>query len=386
MLRIAWFSPLLNSPSRGGSISAYVTGELLPYLTRQFEIELYHDAPGEQFHSCPVRHYLRAARHHQQKPYDLFFYQLEDSPSTNFSRIHLGLKPGVVLFHDVRFTTAVPETIRRGTNDAMESDYRSCVREASYSVLSLFSTERNLEEFKSQLQGLDGATRDYATGHCFHLPYPVSQTNADGRTFGKQAYTIGLCGGTSPEYLAFQVLPVLAEYQNQAKLVLLVDENERESAAALLNQFHITHFELRSPRSPLAWKSLVSELDIAIHPLYSAHRNFGPYLPISLEGGVSVIATNYGAVEYLPDNCLYRVCPGDNATHELRTLLSRLLGNAKVESGSEVRCNGKLYAHEIHRTEKIAGELATLFNHYALTFKAARLQWEASEERYSHVY
>ncbi|NDC39127.1 MAG: hypothetical protein EBZ48_13955, partial [Proteobacteria bacterium] len=107
-LRIAWFSPLPGGSTPIGSKSAYASEKLLPLLRASFDLELFHDE-FRPYQDYPTHHYLSAFERHAAAPFDLFFYQLEDLPSSAFARAHLGLIPGVVWFHDLLFTTKCPE-------------------------------------------------------------------------------------------------------------------------------------------------------------------------------------------------------------------------------------------------------------------------------------
>src|SRR5262245_27559113 len=88
--RIAW----LSAP-RAGSASAHTEAELIPFLRGSFEIEQF--SPGGD------RPLADAVRVHREKPFDLFFYQVEDDPECDPVRAHLLLVPGAVLYHDVWF-------------------------------------------------------------------------------------------------------------------------------------------------------------------------------------------------------------------------------------------------------------------------------------------
>ncbi len=94
-LRIAWFSPTADEEGGAVSSSAYVTKQVLPYLEKDFEIHCF-SGGGKGMPS-----FCRALRFHDKQPYDVFVYQVEDSAASDFTRFHLMLVPGIVLFHDL---------------------------------------------------------------------------------------------------------------------------------------------------------------------------------------------------------------------------------------------------------------------------------------------
>lgn len=112
MCRIAWFSPLKDSPVLR---SPWVTRQLLPLLPSDWQVELFVDSEDwttvthnetnknsqANFFGRPVFHFLRAFARHREQPFDIFFYQLEDHPACHYIDLSLELQPGVVLFHDI---------------------------------------------------------------------------------------------------------------------------------------------------------------------------------------------------------------------------------------------------------------------------------------------
>src|SRR5690606_23982396 len=105
------------------SPSAYFTSLVLPELENSFEIELF-DSEEREVLGRRTKHFLKAAAIHAVSPFDLFFYQLENAKEAHFVRFHLGLQPGVVLFHDLFLSDEGPEPLLESHWRAVLAKYR----------------------------------------------------------------------------------------------------------------------------------------------------------------------------------------------------------------------------------------------------------------------
>lgn len=388
--RIAWFSPLNVGPAAAPSISAYVSEQLLPLLAEDFEIELFHDGFGA-YQSYPTFHYLKAFERHAERPFDVCFYQLEDLKICNFLRIHLGLMPGVVLFHDYLFSTDGPEPIlnsaweetvqkfhaagRRWPDRANEYVRRGPygLREGGLALVSLFSSIRDHDEFRRHTKR---ALQNTAEGNLrsYYLPLPVEcGVSAVASQTPNEVY---YCGAPRIEQRVHKVLLALANMKIHCKLRWLVAQEEETQAREMLKEFSLVDAEIVIGRSPEAWKTLISAGGIAVHTLFSAFGQSGPYLPLSLSAGLPCMVSNFGAMEHIPDDVVYKIQPGETEAREIEETLALLLSRRDLHTTARVRC----FAEEVHDRRKIAAELAAIFRHEAGYLREKTLAWQALEE------
>lgn len=127
-MRIAYFSPL--PPLRSG-IADY-SGELLPYLARHVEIDLFTDGtyrPSLELSArFPVHDYGRFARLHQQRGYDVCLYQMgNDVRFHEYVYRALLERPGVVVLHEyVLYHLIAGLTLVRGDRAGFVEEMRYC--------------------------------------------------------------------------------------------------------------------------------------------------------------------------------------------------------------------------------------------------------------------
>jgi glycosyltransferase involved in cell wall biosynthesis len=139
-MRLAYFSPL--NPVQSG-ISDY-SEELLPFLARGAEIDLYIDkyrptspAIAEHFRVLPARRFPAEAR---RAPYDSPIYQMGNSPAHAYIYDRLLQTPGVVVLHEfvlhhLRMWMALRRGRGRAYLQAMQATYGESGRQAAERVL-----------------------------------------------------------------------------------------------------------------------------------------------------------------------------------------------------------------------------------------------------------
>lgn len=371
-MRIAWFSPLNTaSELNSGSLSAYFSDQVLPFLAREHEIELFHDR-FEPYQKFPTFHYLSAFKRHQVRPFDVFFYQLEDSRRSVFTRFHLALLPGVVLFHDFLLSDDGPEpllnspcteVIRRFNNRQhpwpdraaeFTRHSRYALREASFAGVALFSSERWHDDFRRMLPERLSLPETSATPTSFYLPYPV---NVPEKSSDSIAGNVAFCGSPQVEDRAHKLLQALSELQQPWKLRWLLQRNERARAEQLLNEFAVqgTNVELVFERSPHLWEEILQTAQVAVHSHFSVYGQPGVYLAQSLARGLPCVVTEFGVSDYLSEAVVIKVWAGDAEASQLKTALSRLLGSRPI-------CNeaARSFALETYHTRVVAQDLSSI--------------------------
>ena len=389
-LRVAWFSPLDVAGDQSPSVSAYASAELLPLLREEFEIDLFHN-DFQSYLDFPTYHYLSAFLHHRERPYDIFFYQVEDRISSNFIRQYSGVVPGIVWFHDFLFTHHGPEpvlnspweeVIGKYNDDARpwpargtEFDERGPigVREGGLSFGTLFSSEIGHSEFRrnveQQLGGKDVRRSAY-------LPLPAA-TTAGVRDDFSSFERICFCGSPRIEHRAHKFFQALSELDNFFQLTWLIEESERSAAEELLREFSLVNATLVSGRCPRKWAELVTDNDIAVHSLFSVYGQLGPYLATSLSAGLPCFVTDFASAEFLPDSLLFKIRPGNTEVTEFASVLRRL-------RDGEIRHNpagAREFADGVFHREIVAAELAAFFRSSRNDCRTLGKRWSELEQQ-----
>lgn len=390
--RLAWFSILNIEGKETPSPSAYFSDELLPLLKRRFEIELFHNG-FDKYQGFPTFHYLTAVQRHQKKPYDLFFYQLEDGPASYFTRMHLALLPGVVLFHDFLFTSDGPEPILNSAWEevikkfhnpsrgwpARSAEYKKqgpqAYREAAMANVAIFSCEKDHAEYKRLIKTRLNSSADPGS---FFLPHPVSGKLAQIASrpkSGEDQWSVGYAGSVRIEHRAHKLLEAVSHFGKKLKLIWLVCEQEREQAQALVNEFGVECFELVCSRTPEKWAALLDELDAACHPLFGVYGQPGPYLAMSLMAGLPCLVTGFGAIDYYPEQIVFKITPGESEATEMEQALGAILRRQVQFDPRAISA----YAYELHESSAVAAQLGWILEQSRGQLRLAQLEWQAFE-------
>lgn len=338
-LRIAWFSDL--SFDRAESLSTYCSRLLLPEIIKLHEVEVFSDQawldkPSSVFDCAPVYHYLTAYKRHAERPFDIFFYQLEDGRAARFVRGHIGLVPGVVWVHDLFCTDLGPEachtspwehTIKQfydtklpfsDRDKAPHQLWPKLYRESSLSPVVFFSSRWGLSEFKRMVS--DRIESSPGLHLAEELPVPVDPAAFMGSVGGGDVFTIATRSVSGIEGRAHKYLPVLRDLEFDWRLRWVCAEEQRGAVSNLLREFGIDEGRvvLESDLSSSYWGEVVAKSDLALHLHTSPFGHLSPYLQVSLLNSVpSVVAMAAGGGEDLPDSVVFKIVPG---MHEARQL------------------------------------------------------------------
>lgn len=384
-LRIAWFTDI--SVGRPESLSTYCSRLMVPELSKVHSIEVFSDqanlvtsgASSSKIFGVPLLHYLKAYMRHREAPFDLFFYQLEDSPACRFIRGHIGLMPGVVWVHDLFCNDLGPEachtspwerTIKQFMDSTVEFADRAeaphqlwprAFRETSLCPVVLFSSDWASHEFKrmvsNRLEAIDGT-------HCTALlPVPVvtSGVSAIQHDARLEIATVSVPG---IEGRSHKVLPILRDLSGEWHLTWLVDEAQRVPAQELLNEFGIveSRVELVSPRSLEAWATIVANSDVALHLHTSPFGHLAPFIQISLATGCPVISARAAQGDDFPNDVVFKVIPGIHEAAELQEILC-VLQKATAVRRREYGAAGAAYVRDNFSLAHVASALSsTLIN------------------------
>ncbi len=363
-VRVAWFTPEGDS----GSISQYFSETILPILKKKFsekyDIQIFSD------NFITSKHFLTAVSEHKKKPFDIFFYQLEDRKSSNFVRIHLGIQPGIVYFHDSYFTTFGPEPILNSpwkdivckSNSKKNNwpirnfeHYQKgpfAYRESAFAGVSVFSSEHQRIEYNRLVEDRVLGGEDKRS---YLLPLPgMLATDAIKSSSLKIAYA----GKPEIPYRVHKILQAISETENM-HFNWLIEKSEETQARELLKAYDVSSFKLFTERSVDNWSSVLSESDIAIHTLFSAFGQLGPYIQSSLISGKPSILTNFASGELYSEKIVFKVQPGNTESMQIREILKTLEDEGLRKEISE---KVKSFANEFYNPEVIASELNSIFD------------------------
>jgi glycosyltransferase involved in cell wall biosynthesis len=357
-MRIAWFS----EDKEPASTSRYSSEALLPFLLPRAEITQYSHYPE----SGDTRHFLSAFREHAKNPFDLFFYQVEDRTSSYFSRMHLGLIPGITLFHQFLFTTRGP--IALASSDADYDDPYG-LREGRSTIIPIFSDPWSQGEFRRVIP-----TRQFShllpSISSFYLPHPVRMP-AEQPSLPKNV--IGFVGEATLESRCHKVLQAISLVRPTPSLIWLTDNSKR--AEELCREFRLRDVTVLSGVSPERWSEVVPNITVAIHTRFSVYGSLGPYLPISLSFGRPVIVSRFGTTDFWPESFTVKVTPGHREAKEIAAALEKLLPcDATNHFGRE-------FVRENHDPETVANQLLSIFEYSATTIRAAMNDWKQTFEQ-----
>lgn len=378
-LRIAWFSDL--SVGRTESLSTYCSRLLIPKLLKQrHSIEVFSDEANvvgsPSIFGAPVSHYLNAYKRHRECPFDLFFYQLEDSRACRFIRGHIGLIPGVVWVHDLFCNDLGPEachtspwerSIRQFFDPSLQFADRSkaphqlwprAFRETSLCPAVLFSSLWARNEFRrmvsNRLESGDGMH------HVSVLPVPVefSDVIASEPSAPFHIATVSVPG---IEGRSHKVLPVLRNLQSDWHLTWLVEQHEQRAALMLMHEFGIAEerVTLITGRSVARWSEIVARSHVALHLHTSPFGHLAPFIQASLAHGCPAVTARSAQGEDFPENVAFCVTPGLHESAELQAVFAEL---SRVQPG-QVRARhygvqGVAYARVSFDTDRIAATLS----------------------------
>lgn len=390
-LRIAWFTPIVEKSTEGQlfSKSEYASSILLPLLKDKCEIELFSARAGQELGDFKSRHFLTAWSRHQEKPFDLFFYNLENGIHSYFSRLHLALVPGITWFHDFTLLDDGPEPILNSPWTEMVKAFHSknediivwpnkrdqflpkrpqAFRESAMSFYSLFSAERDLEQFRhlnpNRLNPGDRGT---------YLPIPIDNRNIFFDSSFQSGAKLRVATVSRPhvDFHIHSLLAALSEQRGSTELIWLIDSSERQKCLELLAEFGLDNATLVEGRSVSKWCSILENTDIAAHFLYSFFEHSNPWLSASLAQGVFCTVLDFTESEFLPTDSAIRIFPGASEISQIKIVFKTILD-------SKIGRNSRAYEFAAERFDAVAvaNELMTTLALISSSISELSSQWE----------
>lgn len=398
-LRIAWFSDL--SVGRPESLSTYCSRLLLPILARTHQVEVFSDLPvvndpGAAF-NLPYHHYLKAYQRHAAAPFDLFFYQLEDSRACRFIRGHIGLVPGVVWVHDLFCNDLGPEachtspwelTIKQFYNSQIGFADRSkaphqlwprVFRETSLCPVALFSSSWALSEFKrmisNRLESSDGAHMADT------LPIPMDARFLEAQRSATQSDIFRIATVSVPgiEGRMHKVLPVLRRMTRPWVLEWMLNDCERDAALKLVREFGISETDVTfiAPRDVSIWRETVAKSDVALHLHTSPFGHLAPFVQISMAQECPTVVALSAQGEDFPLDVVFGVTPGAHESTQVELIFKALLDQRNRAAGRK----GAEYARKVFNSESVAKRLSDLLIESAPRLSYVMDRWQIISKR-----
>lgn len=404
-LRIAWFSDL--SINRCESLSTYCTRLLVPKLAQRHTIEIFSDeatlVQGSEIFQAPVFHHLNAYKRHREKPFDLFFYQLEDSRACRFIRGHIGLLPGVVWVHDLFCNDLGPEachtspwehTIKQFFNPTLGFSDRSkaphqlwprAFRETSLCPVVIFSSPWARNEFSRMVSSrLESSEGQHYAGV---VPIPtesVISTLHEAAQPAPRPFQIATVSVPGIEGRSHKVLPLLRDLRADWRLRWLVDEHERSAVDALLGEFGIPHDRVTivTGRSVAAWSELVAQCNVALHLHTSPFGHLAPFVQTSLAHGCPVVVARSAQGEDLPESVVFHITPGLHEAAELKGVLDELIAiSSEQRRRVDFGAAGVAYARENLNVDRVVGVLSDTLEEAAPHVSYVMDRWQSIRVR-----
>lgn len=374
-LRIAWFTELVSAGSE--SLSAYCSNLLLPRITERHRIEVFSPYPTSQAYGLPHHHFLNAYRRHREEPFDLFFYQLEDSTSCRFTRGHIGVMPGITWFHDLFFNDLGPEachtspweTSIKQFYDSSEPFYdRSkaphqlwprAYREVSLSPVVLFSSQWARNEFGTMVSNRLEST--LGSHQAEVLPVPVVG-QISRRQSPSGVFAIASASVPGIEGRSHKLLPVLRNLKCDWHLSWMVDSHERAAALRIVTEFGVAdRVTVSAARSLDEWEKVVAASDVALHLHTSPFGHLAPFVQASLCAGTPTVVSFAAQGEDFPGDTVFHVVPGIHEGAQLGGILEGILRDGRAAYGTE----GQRYILDVCNADSIAERLARGFIEWA---------------------
>jgi hypothetical protein len=398
-MRIAWFSPLYGHENIEprfdcSSRAAYTTFHLVPALYKHFAIDLFYAGPQSRVVldgavEAPVYNYLNAALMAERMPYDLYVYQVEDTPYNGWIRHHLGLKPGIVCFHDILFQNRAPdplshspwkyviEALREEDIALPEEDVWPETndpypwRETLLAIGTVFLSPWAHGEYRRRVAGKRGIVQsvegDQMKTPSTTLRYPV--VPGLHKTTSK---VIGIFGGADNEDRVCKILSALAPDE---VVTWFVKTHENEQVERLLKLYPHNNISIQLYESPNEFKAMMASVGIIFMLHYSLYGSLSPWLEIAHEAGVVSVVSDYGLAEYLPDSCFIKIPVGTREAWYIREIVKEWKGAHSITSVNENQ-GGSGY----DPVQDIAEEFALFIHDNIGVWQHVAANWERMEE------
>lgn len=390
-LRVAWFTDTGSSGIE--TVSAYSSALLLPELARYHDVEVFADTTAASNFGLQSSHYLTAHRKHQRAPFDIFFYQLEDSKACRFVRGHIGLVPGVTWLHDLFYNDLGPEAFHTSPWETSIAQYHDssvafydrsraphqlwprAYRETSLSPVVLFSSPWARNEYRrmvsARLEGLSGEH----PAEVLSVPVTIGTV---GHAHAGDVLRIACASVTGIEGRMHKVLPALRGLSVPWALTWMVAPEESRAAQELVEEFGISSWvRIVARRTVECWQSILGKSDLALHLHASVFGRLAPFAQISLSMGVPTVVSFAAQGEDFPESAVFHVVPGSHEGRQVKEIAEVVARRGATACGA----NGRRFALEANDPAKLAQRLASLLTEWVPHVAYVMDRWERLRQR-----
>jgi len=435
--RIAWFSPISFQSVLRSSI---FTSEVFANLPLDWEVTLFVDDDSLEelrtsdpdsgteslnFGGVPVKHYLQASLLDEQNPFDLFVFQIEDSPRCQFVMTSMEVWPGVCRFHDLNLhhlelsrvaycTTGelLDERLeeeggvdQKGIGEWKARGWSTEVMENKYSFIEhqLRVASLIMVEDGWAVSGVESKTTEIPAEL---VPFPVrvpSPVVVDSERFLMRANlglspeqkVVAYCGKYRLEDRVYQVLESMKALnhqkpQSEQVVLLWVVATAKEELFAqgaiekILGAESDTDWVLvvRADGSS-GFIQLLSAADAMIGLKYGPFRGVGLEVYQCMARGIPAIVSRFGAASDLPNSAVMKVDVGEREVLMLHQVLEHLFMDKDLRNA--VGQGGREYASVLLSPSAVIGDLQQLFENYrsklAQKLEVRRADYRKSSEK-----
>lgn len=393
-LRIAWFSVV--SSESDFSLSEYCSRLLIPELAKRHEIEVFSNTLQSEAFGRPNFSYLNAFQRHRARPYDIFFYQLEDTVAARFIRAHCGLIPGVLWAHDLFMrdlgsegyhTSPWEQSIRQFYDPRLDFSDRSIAphqlwpriyRETSLSPVVLFSSQWATHEFANMT-----ATRLESVAHPHRVetvPVPVADFISDTieRKSPSGEMRLAYFGMPSIEGRGHKLFPVLRALPFTYQCHWMLPEVSVDAGRRLLAEYGLEDsVVIVGSHSPTQWKEIVKQSDLAFHLNSGAYGHLAPYIQISFAQGCPTAVLASGSGEDISSAYTFQIHCGMFEGEQIRGVIDKVRALS-----SENLCSQCIhYAERVWSIDAVVEKLERNFSECAPHLAYVMDRWESLRRR-----
>ena len=394
-LRIAWFSVV--SSESDFSLSEYCSRLLIPELAKNHEIEVFSSTLQREAFGRPNFSYLNAFQRHRDRPFDIFFYQLEDTVAARFMRAHCGLIPGVLWAHDLFMrdlgsegyhTSPWEQSIRQfydtsvGFSDRSHAPHQlwpRIYRETSLSPVVLFSSQWAKHEFGNMT-----ATRLESVAHPHRVetvPVPVadlSLNTTERECASGEEMRLAYYGMPSIEGRGHKLLPVLRSLPFAYQCSWMLPEVSVDAARRLLAEYGLEdRVVVVGSQSPTQWREIVAQSDLAFHLHSGAYGHLAPYIQISFAQGCPTAVLASGSGEDISSAHAFHIHCGMFEGEQIRGVIDKV----RTVGPENLRSQCIHYAERVWSVDAVVGKLERAFCECAPHVAYVMDRWEALRRR-----
>jgi glycosyltransferase involved in cell wall biosynthesis len=381
-MRIAYFSPL--NPIKTG-VSDY-TEELLPYLSRYADIDLYIDnyqpSNKEIITNFNIFHYLSYGD--RQDDYDITLYHIGNNPAHTYIYNSLMKYPGVVVLHDyILHHLALKALVDSGNWEEYIDEMKECYGDegvlASIQILKGYGrdtlyflypfNERLLtqaagvivhsEYLKRKIQNKCPSLPVFCVNQGIKL-WPEKEINAveakKKRGLEKDTFIVASFGLITIAKRPETIIKAFKSFHNKHKnsILLLVGKvADTIDLNALLEKYSLKKsVKITGYVDFASFQEYISMSDVCLNLRYPSGGETSAALLRIMACGKLVFVSNYSQFAELPDDCCVKIDLGKNEVAELIAYLNLLYEDSNVRS--KIGCNAKEYIKKNHTLESSA--------------------------------